>query len=220
MVLFLIDPNKQIGKARDTQRKEDFVQIRNAVDTYYNDTNCYPTSIPFGARWRVGEVVYMDKVPQDPSCGDYNAQCYTYVIDPNATCPQWNMLFGKLAITPSQASPACLLQNDCLPSNYSASGYNLCNFGGNIDCAVVNALTMPTPSQSPGLGPSTTPTPTVGGGGPSSTPTPVPTIPGSGIYYCACGASHVTVCNIAFTYPEGLPYYPDPSCSNQCGQPC
>jgi len=221
MLLFLLNPIKQINKARDSSRKEDFKQIRIALDTYYNDHNCYPLSLSFGEEWKGGTIVYMKKVPQDPSCGQKGSACYTYVVDPSATCPQWHVLFGKLAIAPSTALPACLLESDCLPSNYTSSGYNLCDFGGNLDCDVLHAQTLEEETTEPS--PTTNPT----GSGSNSTgtpPVPTPTtftIPPDGIYYCGCGNAHVTVCNVTYSIPSGgIPYYLDKACSNQCGQPC
>jgi hypothetical protein len=211
MVLFLVDPVKQINKSKDGQRKEDFKQVRNAVDTYYNDYNCYPTTIPFGQQWKIGNTLYMKKVPQDPNCNG-SGLCYTYTYDTNNSCPQWNVLFGKLSIAPSQNAPACLLQSDCLPIDYASLGYNLCDFGGNIDCSALKNVTLkpstsltPTPIVSPTLVPS---------------PTPVKNIPPDGVYYCACGGGHQTVCNVTFNPPINVQYYVDPQCSNQCGTPC
>lgn len=70
MIIFLIDPSTQLNKAKDGQRREDFKQVRAALDMYYNDHNCYPTSLTFGQEWRVGQTTYMKQVPQDPSCSN------------------------------------------------------------------------------------------------------------------------------------------------------
>lgn len=236
MIAYLVNPGKQLNKAKDTQRRADFKQIRNALDTYYNDYNCYPATIPFGQEWKIGNTVYMKTIPQDPNCTG-NEGCYAYIVDSASLCPQWNVLFGKLAIVPSSATPACLLQTTCLPSNYIRSGYNLCDFGGNIDCAVMQAVelipdanpqttTTPTPTGSSGItptvAPTITPTPTLIPTPTSFVPTntPIPTFPPGGVYYCGCGNNHTTVCNITFTIPLGIQYYLDSSCSNQCETPC
>lgn len=222
MLLFLINPGKQLNKATDSARKEDLKQIRIGLDTYYNDHNCYPTSLSFGHEWKMGNVVYMKKIPQDPSCGKTGSLCYTYVADTVNSCPQWNVLFGKLAIAPSASLPACLLQSDCLPGNYMASGYNLCNFGGNIDCESIQTKTLPEFSESEESFP--TPTPIGGPSNPTPTtasaPTPTIVVPPNGLYYCGCGNNHVTVCNVTFSVPQGINYYLDSACSNQCGQSC
>lgn len=214
MVLFLIDPGKQLNKAKDAQKKEDFRNIRSALDAYYNDFNCYPVTIPFGSEWKVNSTIYMKEIPYDAG--------YTYVVDPNTGCSQWNVLFGRLAIAPPSALPACLLPDDCLPLNYRESGYNLCDFGGNIDCSILQSHSLPLPSPTNAPNPSPTPT-NIPGVSPTSSPTPVPTIsiPPDGIYYCGCGNNHVTVCNVIFSIPEGgVPYYGNASCEGQCGDPC
>ena len=216
MVVFLIDPGKQLSKAKDGQRREDFKQIRTALDTYYNDYNCYPPTLPFGQEWRAGQALYMKQVPQDPSCSS-SSNCYTYVVDENTSCPQWHVLFGKLAQAPSPNAPGCLLQEDtCLPSDYAASGYNFCDFGGDITCDTLQAISLGTTT------PVVTATPTVAQNNPVNTPIPTsaPDIPPDGIFYCACGANHVTVCNISYNIPENVTYYLDAQCGNQCGSPC
>ncbi len=223
MLIFLINPAKQMNQAKDSQRKEDFKQIRIAVDIYYNDYNCYPNTLTFGQEWKIGTTIYMKEVPQDPNCGNDGSLCYTYVVDPNAACPQWNILFGRLVTPPLVTLPACLLQTECLPLNYAQSGYNLCDFGGNIDCDVLQAQTLPIINEIIPLSPTPTPTDMQSEIIPTPTqivPTPTITIPQNGLYYCGCGNNHVTVCNVTHSIPEGIPYYFDSACSNQCGQPC
>ncbi len=60
----LIFPNLMGARqrARDSQRKQDLVQIKNALRLYYNDNQRYPNSISFGSSWSG----YMEKIPQDP----------------------------------------------------------------------------------------------------------------------------------------------------------
>lgn len=211
-------------KAKDTQRKEDFDQIHLALDTYYNDFNCYPQTLSFGEEWEVNDVIYMKKIPQDPNCGSGEA-CYAYTVDPGQVCPQWHVLFGKLRLAPPVSTPACLLQDECLPINYEEYGYNFCEFGGNIDCSSLQSISLPEIEVEDPLPSTPTPTEDPEISPPSSDPTPVPptptfTIPQDGIYYCGCGNNHVTVCNVTFTIPQGIPYYLDSACSNQCGQSC
>jgi len=101
ITLFAIDPFAQFKKVRDSQRKHDFIQIRNALDTYYNDHSCYPISIPFGEKWLDGNSILMQKVPMDPGIQCISGLCYEYYYqaDKNA-CPQWAILYTKLEITP------------------------------------------------------------------------------------------------------------------------
>lgn len=220
MILFLIDPGKQLNKAKDAQRKEDFRNIRSALDAYYNDFNCYPVTIPFGNEWKVNSTIYMKEIPYDAN--------YTYVVDPSASCPQWNVLFGRLVIAPPATLPACLLESDCLPLNYGESGYNLCDYGGNIDCSTLQVVELPALEQPPQQ-PTATPTPTQVPGPPTSTPppgatpTPTPTsgpLPTGSVYYCSCGQDHQTACVLTDNPPINVQYYFNPQCSGACGQPC
>jgi len=223
MLLVLVDPGKQISKAKDGQRQRDFDQIRIALDTYYNDFNCYPQTLLFGNEWKVDATIYMKEVPQDPNCGS-GQLCYAYVVDTTSACPQWHVLFGQFRVAPLPTTPACLLQSDCLPSNYLSNGYNFCDYGGNIDCASIQATMLPDPEEvvtsegGPTGDPDTSPTPM--NGTPVPSPSPTFAIPQDGIFYCGCGNNHVTVCNVTFTIPQGIPYYGNSTCNNQCGQSC
>lgn len=210
--LFLfLDPFTQINKARDAQRQQDFKQINNALDAYYNDKNCYPSSLVFGQEWKDSAtgVVYMKKVPQDPNCTG-GGSCYTYVVDPDlSTCPQWNILFTKIYES-SVNSSTCALDLNCLPSNYPSSGYNYCALSGEVDCATISSLSLPANAGGTGgsggtggAGGTSTPTP-----GSTSTPTPTP---------CSCASAQYDIragnCNIV----DNPPYnYCDASCTIQC----
>lgn len=169
LIFILYDPIKQLNKAKDSQRQHDFEQIRNALDTYYNDHNCYPTSVPFGSQWQEGSVTYMRKVPQDETCGKINGACYSYITDSQNWCPQWNILFGKTLVPPKDPTIACSLNDSCLPQNYTQEGYNACFVSGSVDCDIVGSsiievgspppVSTPTPSLPPGLTPTDTPIP-------------------------------------------------------------
>ena len=166
MSILILDPASQLNKAKDAQRKQDLAQIRSALDTYLNDTGCYPQSIPFGGQWVVGSTVYMKKVPQDPDCysGGY---CYVYQTNNLDSCPQWNVLYTHLLakMTASELQKSCPLRTVC---SVLFPRYNYCVFSGNINCSYIRSNPMPTPNVS--STPTPTPTPTV-------TPTPTPTPP-------------------------------------------
>lgn len=171
-LLLLFNPIKQIQKARDAQKQQNFKQINSALDSYYNDNNNYPTSLPFGLIWQGGNTVYMEKVPQDPDC-DGGGSCYDYLTDPSN--PQWNVLFAKVN-SPPNSSISCALAslNNCFPSNYAASGYNYCVLSGKVDCNYISSQILP-PNAGAGTGSNPNPTNSPTPAGP--TPTPVPTIP-------------------------------------------
>lgn len=151
-LLIFINPFTQIEKARDAQRVQNLKQVNNALDTYYNDNNRYPSSFSFEGTWQAGSTVYMQKVPQDPSC-NVGGSCYTYITDPSN--PQWNVLFTKIYQSSVNAS-TCALAPDCRPSNYDQSGYNYCVLSGEVDCAFISS-SITLPANAGGTGGSATP---------------------------------------------------------------
>lgn len=58
-------------RARDSRRKHDLVEIKNAMRLYYNDHQAYPGSLPSG-NWTVDGATYMQEVPTDPKAGTYS----------------------------------------------------------------------------------------------------------------------------------------------------
>ena len=210
-LIVFINPFKQIQKARDAQREQNLKQINNALDTYYNDRNCFPVSLSFGSSWQQGSAVYMQKIPQDPDCSS-GGYCYTYLTDTTSSCPQWNVLFAKIysALNSSSSCPLEQLSN-CIPSNYTQAGYNYCILSGKVDCTHISGLTLPTE------GSGSTPTPT--SGGPTNTPTPTssvtntptPTPPCSKNYSCTGSPLR---CNIIS--PPGSGQYCASNCDGNC----
>ncbi len=178
-LLMAFNPIEQLNKARDGKRESEFQTIKSALDTYYNDHGCYPTSVNFGYPWTSGSTTYLRLVPQDPSCGSASGLCYAYQTD-GSTCPQWNVLYAKLQSSTAKVH-ACALASltqgntaiQCLPSNYTSLGYNYCAFSGNIDCSIISQGTIQPSGQGQGqiiITPGPSPTPT-----PRPSPTPVPT---------------------------------------------
>ncbi len=197
VILIALNPVAQIQKGEDAQRGQDLKQLQTALDTYYNDTGCYPQSLPdSGTAW-VGSngTVYMEKVPGDPSLG--GSANYAYEPDTvDSSCPQWNVLYAKVVKT-SNFSTACPLKqlgsgsSSCFPSN-NPSGYNYCVISGEVKCNITLSFTpVPSgPSESSGGGGGApagggggTPTgsPGAGGGGGAGGGNPTPTPPGC---YC------------------------------------
>lgn len=119
-VIMIMNPVAQFAKARDAQRKNDLEQIRNALDTYYNDYNKYPSDggvgkidgINWGDEW----LSYMAKLPKDPS----SSQNYRYESPVDGSSYR---LYAKLErCSDSQSLPGV----DCLrPENYSINSSNL-----------------------------------------------------------------------------------------------
>ena len=178
-VVLTLNPIKQLNKAKDATRSRDLQSIKVAIDTYYQDTNCYPHEIPFGNEWRVRnangqDTVYMKEVPQDPDCTSSNSSCYRYrtvedTNDSTYSCPQWNVLFAPVtkASSLTNVCPLTSLSN-CIPQGYD-QGTWACTLSGAVDCDSLLAVSSLTGGVET-VGPTATPTP-----GPTATPTPTPT---------------------------------------------
>ena len=133
IVLIAIDPNAQLGRARDTQRKSDIRQLQSALEIYRSDNGDYPTSLincpTTGIKTYLGNaaasspctVTYLSKVPNDPK---YNAS------DPTA---YWN---GGIYLYSQSGSTykidACLenkTDNDKFDTSTSPGGSGTCKSG-------------------------------------------------------------------------------------------
>ena len=168
MLLIMFDPLAQIDKAKNAQRKQDFVQIRNALDTFYNDHGRYPLpsdfssgSFPFGSSWTdsVNGTVYMKKVPQDPDCYT-TGYCYVYKTNTNTTTPQWNILFARTSMPDSvrnkltwdDIAKTCPAMRTVCPGFFDKR-YDYCVLSGTIECSSIGVLPDPAvpnlPSQPP-----------------------------------------------------------------------
>ncbi|TAK89207.1 prepilin-type N-terminal cleavage/methylation domain-containing protein [Patescibacteria group bacterium] len=81
ILVVLIVPNLVSGpqRARDSQRKSDLRNIKTALETYYNDSNSYPTSGTWKTDLSSGTTPYMKTVPADPKGG----ADYTYTPSPS-----------------------------------------------------------------------------------------------------------------------------------------
>lgn len=177
--LTLLNPKKYIDQAKDAKRTHDLTQIQSALDTYYNDYNCYPKLL--SQLNNDPAKIYMKNIPTDPDTGFP----YPYEVntDTNETCPQWNILFAKVSTRSNMRSTCPLDQfsdSGCIPPNlgYDNSLY-ICVLSGKIDCAYVKSTEVPgliAPTPTGVLGPTPTPTlnptPTTPFGGPTNTPTP------------------------------------------------
>lgn len=137
-VFGFINPQRQLKRAHDGQITSDLSQVSVALDTYYNDTSCYPTSLPFGESWQVGITTYMPKVPESPTCSGDPSTCYIYLAE--GSCPQWNVIFARLSDI-ATGERACSLQSSCLPQNSNEKW--TCSVSGNVDCSAVSRFRLP-----------------------------------------------------------------------------
>lgn len=141
--IILIDPSGQLAKINDATRRRDLSEIRTALDTYFNDNNCYPQSVPFGSEWQENGVVYMKQVPQDPTCGNNKSNCYVYEVDTSSSCPQWNVVYAKQQRVSQVSCALRSFTNACTPPSFNAN-YS-CVISGNVDCSYITATALPTP---------------------------------------------------------------------------
>lgn len=93
VVIFIIDPNRQLAKTRNAQRKADLNTILSAVYQYKNDHGSFPKSIPLApaeickTQGKCRGLVnlenltenkkYLDKIPEDPNINTLNGTGYT-----------------------------------------------------------------------------------------------------------------------------------------------
>lgn len=182
----LFNPLAQLNKSKNATRQQDLNQIKNALDAYFNDTGCYPTSLSFGNKWSSGTTVYMQKVPEDPDCSASNLlNCYDYQTD-GSSCPQWNILYAQMHQPIAGTIPQCMLKTvaSCLPQGGILS-YNYCMVSGKLDCSYLSQNAIPTPAYSIVNTPGPTSQPLV-------TPTPTPNVNCNGqLSACSNG-----ICNV------------------------
>lgn len=156
----VLNPLDQIKKGRDAQRKNDLLQIRNALDAYNSDNNVYPSSsnnkirddklnqvVNWGDSWQP----YILKLPKDPLSPQQN---YYYVSEDKTSYT----VYAKLE---RSNDPQIIPGSASSPYNFAISSTNI----------AVALLPTPTPTITPTPTPTATPTPTL-----TPTPTPTPTL--------------------------------------------
>jgi type II secretory pathway pseudopilin PulG len=156
----ILNPVAQIQKGQDAQRQHDLKQLATALDSYYNDKNYYPTDLTFlvGAK-------NIQAIPNDPVSSSWKNYSY---LEEQGNTPQWNVLFGKLAVpASSQSSFSCPLTKmtdssggSCLPNGYLDLGYNYCIISGSVNCNVITTMNItPLPVHIPSAVDTPTPAP-------------------------------------------------------------
>lgn len=96
VLVTVINPAGQIGKARDAQRKNDLHAMQSALDAYSNDTGHYPPGVGDcgiqGVAWGGTWPGYIGTVPKDP----LSTQSYCYKPNPpGSTNPTGYYLYAK-----------------------------------------------------------------------------------------------------------------------------
>jgi|GEM_PF-3512839 len=164
-LLLTLDPFGQIEKGLDAQRRQDIQQVKNALEAYYQDFNCYPDELNFGQEFSRNGEIYMQKLPEDPTCSEAGGNCYEYVADTADSCSQWNVVFAKLSAASNQEGGICplsSLSSTCVPEGYDSSW--ACALSGAVNCPLLAASGIGYDSGSGGGNGQATPTPTIPAG--------------------------------------------------------
>lgn len=133
-----IDPLAQFQKSNNVRRQSDFKQVSTALDTYYNDYTFYPDRLDDSA---FNTPTYLQSAFADPDSSTTTP--YIYVVDNvSQNSPQWYVLFGKMENKPTNKTFCALENTGCVPADYKPLGYNLCVYGGNVDCSALQGMSI------------------------------------------------------------------------------
>ncbi|HCR36396.1 hypothetical protein A2130_04225 [Candidatus Woesebacteria bacterium GWC2_33_12] len=185
----------QMQKVRDAVRKTHIDTMKKAIDEYYQDSGCYPQTIPTCKNSLIlGDLVIKDNLPCDPKL----KLSYTYVPEVSE-CPKWFQLYANLEYTSDSIIDRVGCRNGCGP---------ICQF--NYGAASSNQKLNPFCEQSSPSAP----------GAPASepSPSPDPDPEGSEIqlqYVCSPSGACEAYIDPALS---GCPnvYLNDPLCQNAC----
>lgn len=78
LLLYAFQPQTQVTRSQDAKRKADLSKLTNILEDYYNDHNCYPTTL--------NDLVpdYINPLPRDPETGElyeyYPDGCQIYRV--------------------------------------------------------------------------------------------------------------------------------------------
>lgn len=113
----------QFKKARDASRKIHLDEIKKSIEEYYQDTNCYPQTIPSCQNsLQSGELVILDNIPCDPK----SKLSYTYVPEVSE-CPNWYQIYANIEFTDDKVIDKIGCREGCGPNcqfNYGVSSVN------------------------------------------------------------------------------------------------
>jgi general secretion pathway protein G len=133
VVLSSMNPIDQLGKGRDSKKKQDLAEIQRALEAYYHDNGRYPPHIQSGAsyqiqggsgtkgNWGKEWQPYMNVVPQDTA-----GARYTYIQVQNG---QAYYLYASLE-RGGKDPQACAGGSKCTNAPNNACGSaRVCNYG-------------------------------------------------------------------------------------------
>lgn len=138
-LIFVLNPAAQLAKSRDAQRKSDFEQIQNALETYNTDNNRYPLSgidgFIDGIAWGNSWLQYMVKLPKDP----LSSQNYCYEVSPDGSSYRLSAKFERSS--DPQAIPT--------PITCNGKSYNYVVTSTNTSAIAFGASFSPSSSVTP-----------------------------------------------------------------------
>lgn len=161
-LIIAFNPATQRKRVEDIDRQQTLQQIKNALETYYHDTNCYPTAenSPFvlalseGGEWKEGSTLYIKNIPNDPN----DPNLFVYKTD-DTTCPQWSVVFTKLSAAQPNVNicPLSSISDTCVPEGYDETW--ACGLSGAVNCELLALSGLAYDSGVVGGGEEVSPTP-------------------------------------------------------------
>lgn len=184
----------QLVKVRDIKRKFDLDAIKNAVEQYYDNLNCYPKKLPnCSEKLVVNNTSFIETMPCDPKL----RSSYIYETD-GSNCSYWFRLYTNLEYKDDPMIDSMGCRFGCGPQcqyNYGVASSN-----------TYLEICHPTPTITPILAATPTSKPT------SPTPTSI-------LYVCGPGGGQLGSCE-PFEVPTlslcPTIYPNDPTCQHSC----
>lgn len=103
IVVILLNPRIQMAKGRDARRKTDLQKLKNSMEDYFNDNQCYPARLSFLVSY------YLREIPKDPETNQ------EYVLETDGCDKYW--VYANLEITSDPAIAAGGCSDGCGPEN-------------------------------------------------------------------------------------------------------
>ena len=139
-IIALTQYKTQIAKAFDKKRKDHLYRLKVALEEYYADNNCYPTSLPDCG---VSFAPYLPQIPCDPQ----SKEPYEYVYDEQA-CPQWFKVYTLLDNTADAKITEVGCAAGCGPDD-NGDGSSDYNYGVSSTNTIVGEGVTATPTPGP-----------------------------------------------------------------------
>ncbi len=134
-MIVLINPMARIAQANDAKRKSDIVNIKRALEIYYNDNDRYPASTATftitGTSWGGSWNPYISRLPGDPS----SSRRYVYYTPSSGSCANYQCFYIFANLERGGNDPhSCFPGTGNACANAAANGLSnscggICNYG-------------------------------------------------------------------------------------------